>query len=103
MKPVAVWKQPYRLFARGQERWVRVDLPPTRVPPGDGGFYVCVQFRPTATQGVFVSFDESTRGAAERSSLVATPGAAGNPFDAGDWMIRAELDRPRDADALGGK
>ena len=103
MKPMAVWKHPQRLFARGQEKWVRVEIPPTRVPPGNGGFYVCLQFRPTATQGVFVSFDGSTRGQAERSSLVATPGAAGEPLAAGDWMIRAELDRPKDADALGGK
>lgn len=103
MKPVATWKHPQRLFPRGEPKWVRVEIPPTRVPPGDGGFYVCLQFRPTASQGVFVHYDAAAKDKAEGSSLTATPGDAGTPFAAGDWMIRAELDRPKAADALGGK
>jgi hypothetical protein len=100
MKPIAAWKHPYRLFDGGNPKWVRVEVPPTRVPPGESGFYVCFEFRPTATQGVFVSLDDSTQGREQRSSLVATPGAPGSPPAGGDWMIRAELDRPKSADAL---
>jgi hypothetical protein len=55
-----------------------------------------VVFRPTAQNGVFVSRDAGTSG----HSRVATPGAAGEPFKQGDWMIRVELDRPKAADAL---
>ena len=103
MKPVATWKQQQRLFPRGQEKWVRVELPPTRVPPGGAGFYVCLNFHPTASQGVFMHFDASTKDDAEKhASLVATAGDAGQAFEAGDWMIRVELDRPKAADALGG-
>ncbi len=98
MRPVATWKHPYTLFARGQEKFVRVEVPPTRVPPGEHGFYVCFNFRPTATQGVYVSLDDGTAGKGE--SKTATPGAPGRPLAQGDWMIRAELDRPKEADAL---
>ena len=100
MRPVAMWKQPYRLFERGGPKWVRVEVPPTRVPPGAEGFFVALDFRPTASQGVFVSLDESTKGTQRASSLVATPGKQGQPLAAGDWMVRVELDRPRAADAL---
>lgn len=103
MKPVAVWKQPYRLFARGEGKWVRIEVPPTRVPPGEEGFYVVLDFRPTATQGVYVSFDDSTKGTEDARSLVARPGRSGGPLTAGDWMMRIELDRPKAADALGEK
>ena len=102
MLPIAAWKQPNKLFERGEPKWVRIELPPTRVPPDADGFYLCFDFRPTATQGVFVYFDESTKGKAEGSSLVATPGKEGSPFAGGDWMIRVELDRPKATDALGG-
>ncbi|HZN69257.1 MAG TPA: hypothetical protein VFB66_28540 [Tepidisphaeraceae bacterium] len=100
MRPVATWKQSYTLFPRGQEKLVRIEVPPTRVPPGEDGFYVCLNFRPTASQGVYVSLDDSTGGKGE--SQAATPGQPGNPLPNGDWMIRAELDRPKAADALGG-
>ena len=50
--------------------------------------------------GVFVSFDQSTRGTDRAGSLVATPGRKGAAFAGGDWMIRVELARPRGADAL---
>jgi hypothetical protein len=93
MKPIAVWKHPYKTFDRGQPRWVRIETPPTLVP---ATFNVCVVFRPTAQNGVFVSYDTSTQG----DSRVATPGAAGEVLKQGDWMIRVELDRPKAADAL---
>jgi len=99
-KPIATWKQPYRLFERGESKWVRIELPPTRVPPGAECFFVALDFHPTASQGVYVSFDESARGTDRAGSLVATPGKKGGAFASGDWMIRAELDRPKAADAL---
>jgi hypothetical protein len=102
MKPVAVWKQPLRLFPRGEAKWVRLDVPPTRVPPGEVGFYVCLNFRPTASQGVFVHYDASTKDGDNHTSVVATPGEPGKALGDGDWMIRVELDRPKAADALGG-
>jgi hypothetical protein len=103
MLPITTLKQPYKLFERGDARWVRIEFPPTRVPPGDKGFYVVLDFHPTATQGVFVSFDTSTKGREKNSSLTAKPGDEGTPFEPGDWMIRVELDRPKIADALGGE
>jgi hypothetical protein len=93
MRPIAVWKQPYKLFERGQAKWVRIETPPTLVP---AAFNVCVVFRPTARNGVFVSSDSSADG----HSRVATPGEAGNPLKQADRMIRVELDRPKTADAL---
>ena len=95
--PIEVWKQPYKAFERGQAKWVKFEIGgPTLVP---GKFNVCAVFRPTARNGVFVDYDSSTQG----HSRVATPGAAGEEFKQGDWMIRVELDRAKGADALGGK
>ena len=61
--------------------------------------YVCAVFRPTASSGVFVAFDDSTHG----DSRVATPGKPGEEFKQGDWMIRVEVDQPKSADALRGQ
>jgi hypothetical protein len=73
--------------ARGPA-WVRLETtPPTRVPPT---FRVVAEFNPTATSGVFVSYDASTSG----SSFTSPAGKPDVPFKQGDWMIRAELDRP---------
>lgn len=93
LRPIAAWKKPYASFERGDLTWVRLEVPPTRVPKS---FYVCLNFRPTANSGVYVGFDTSTKGA----SLVGTPGKPGKPFEQGDWMIRVELDQPKEADAL---
>jgi len=73
-----------------------VVLPPTRVPRQ---FYICLNFRPTGTRGVFVAFDTSTQG----NSLTGTPGKPGRPFNQGDWMIRVELDQPKEANPLKGE
>jgi hypothetical protein len=100
MKPVATWKQPYRAFDCGDAKWVRLELPPTRVPPAGQGFYVVLDFHPTASQGVYVSYDDSARGTDRAGSLVATPGKKGSAFAAGDWMLRVELDRAKGANAL---
>ncbi len=94
LKSIASAKKPYTSFSRGDMEWVRLEVTPTRVP---AEFYVCLNFRPTATKGVYVAFDDSTQG----NSLVGTPGKPGSSFDAGDWMIRAELDQLKSSDALG--
>jgi hypothetical protein len=93
MKPIATWKHPYKLFERGEMKWVRIEVPPTLTP---GNFYVCAVFRPTASSGVFVGYDDSTHG----NSQTATPGKNGEEFKAGDWMMRVEVDRVKGADAL---
>ncbi len=88
LKPISTWKKPYAKFERGGEKWVRFEIPPTRVPKN---FYICLNFNPTASSGVYVSFDSSTSG----SSLVGTPGRPGDPFGNGDWMIRVEVDQAK--------
>lgn len=94
LKPMATWKRPMSLFERGDGQWVKIDVPPTRVPKT---FMLALNFRPTATNGVRVAYDSSTQG----HSVTGTPGATGHPFNKGDWMIRVELDQPKEADALG--
>jgi hypothetical protein len=93
MKTIAVWKKPYGTFERGELKWVRMEVPPTRVPKT---FFICLAFNPTGQRGVYVAFDTSTHG----NSLVATPGKPGTPLAEGDWMIRVELDQPKDASPL---
>ena len=93
LKQVASWGKPYAAFKRGEAQWVKLDVPPTRVPKE---FVVCVAFNPTATSGVFVSFDGSVSG----KSTTALPGKPGRPLAGGEWMIRPELDRAKGADAL---
>jgi RNA polymerase sigma-70 factor (ECF subfamily) len=96
LRPVASWKVPYAKFKYGREEWVRLEVEPTLVPDE---FTACVAFQPTATEGVFVSFDSGSTG----HSLTGTPGKAGAEFKQGDWMIRVELDQLKSADALGGR
>ncbi|MHC4796827.1 MAG: hypothetical protein ACYTF1_09300 [Planctomycetota bacterium] len=96
MKTITLWKKPYSTFKkrkRGDRKWVRIPIPPTQVPKE---FYICLNFRPERTKGVYVSYDTSTKG----NSMVATPGKKGSPFEQGDWMIRIELDQPKGTDAL---
>lgn len=93
-KPIASWKKPYAMVPRAaQSDWVKIEIPPTRVP---AEFNICLDFKPTASSGIYMSYDSSTNG----NSLVATPGQAGGAFSKGDWMIRVHLDQPKDADAL---
>lgn len=90
---IATWRRPIGTFGYGGMGWTRLEVPPTRVP---AGFQVCLDFKPTATKGVYVGFDSSTHG----HSQVATPGKKGGPLGEGDWMIRVELDQAKDADPL---
>ena len=96
MNIIAGWKKPYATFRKGPAKWVRMEVVPTRVP---ATFYVCLNFRPTNTRGVSVAYDTSTKG----HSLTAVPGKRGRPFREGDWMIRAEIDQPKHANALEGE
>lgn len=93
MAVIAPWKKPYSTFERGESKWVKIPVQPTRVPDE---FHICLDFKPTATKGVYVSYDASTHG----SSQVATPGKQGRALAEGDWMIRVELARPKEADPL---
>lgn len=95
LRTIAIWKKPYGTFRNGPKRWVRMEVRPTLVP---NRFYLCLNFRPTHTRGVKVGYDTSTTG----NSLTGIPGKPGRPFPNGDWMIRVELDQPRDADSLTG-
>jgi hypothetical protein len=92
-KAIASWEMKYAAFPRGDAKWTRFDLPPTRVPRE---FAIALNFRPTATNGVFVHIDTSTKG----NSSTGLPGKEPAPLDQGDWMIRMELDQPRSSDAL---
>jgi len=67
---------------------VRFDVPPTRVP---AKFSVCLNFRPTASNGIYVSIDSSTEG----HSVVGIPGKPGTDLNGADWMIRVELDQAK--------
>jgi hypothetical protein len=92
MRPIQTWRKPYAAFERSgdETKWVRFDLPPTRVPQQ---FHICLDFQPSATNGVYVAIDASGKG----HSRVARPGRLGSPLDKGEWMIRAELDSPKTA------
>ena len=92
-RPIATWPKPHAAFARGEAAWVRLDVPPTLVPPT---FYLCVNFKATATNGVYLDFDTSTQG----NSITGAPGKDPQPFKQGDWMIRVEVDQLKEADAL---
>ena len=96
LRLIAIWKKPYRTFDRGPKKWVRMEVPPTLVPRE---FHVCLNFRPTRTRGVHVSYDTSTTG----NSVTGTPGKPGRPFTKGDWMIRVEIDQPAEANPLTAK
>jgi hypothetical protein len=92
--PITSWPLKYALFPRGEAKWTRLEVPPTRVPRE---FAVCLNFKPTATNGVFVHLDSSTSG----KSFSALPGKETVPLDQGDWMIRLEFDQPKASDAMG--
>lgn len=90
MRIIATWKKPYGSFQRGEFKWARLDIPPTRVPKE---FYVCLDFNPTAARGIYVASDNSTKG----GSQVATPGKAGSTLEGSDWMMRVDLDKLKTA------
>ena len=96
MNPIATWTKPYSAFERGEMKWVRFDVQPTRLP---AQFNICVSFKPTATNGVYLGIDQSTSG----HSQMTLPGRPNDIRDNGDWMIRVEVDQPKSVDALNAK
>lgn len=64
--------------------WVELPVPGVKVPEA---FFVTFDFSPTATDGVYVAYDESTKG----HSFLALPGDHLGDFDKGDWMIQAQV------------
>jgi hypothetical protein len=83
---IAVWEEPYTAFRRGEPQWVHFDFVPTHVP---AAFSLSLHFRPTESDGVHVAWDTGSKG----HSAVGIPGKCVSPFEAGDWMIRVELDQ----------
>jgi RNA polymerase sigma-70 factor (ECF subfamily) len=77
---------PYKLFLRGDPRWVTLKLPePAALPKAGEKFIVCIGFNPQQTKGVYVHYDKHADGDC-RSGL---PGQMNDAFGQGDWMIRA--------------
>jgi len=86
-------QSPYSFGRRREAQWVTMPVAPTRVP---AVFFLCVEFAAGRSWEVSVQYDHDSRG----HSLIGMPGGQFMPFDRGDWMIRAELDRPREFDPL---
>ncbi|MCX5675601.1 MAG: hypothetical protein NTX87_11400 [Planctomycetota bacterium] len=87
-KAVADFPFPYAAFEVGNPKWVALPVRPALVPQK---FILCVGFDPTSTKGVFVHRDAASSG----NSFTGLPGAATQPFSAGDWMIRATVDQAK--------
>jgi len=87
MRPIAVWQKPYAVFPKREMEWVRLEVPPTKVP---NVFYLALYLRSSDSDGIYVAMDNSTKG----DSVGSRPGEPPEAFDKGDWMIRVELDRP---------
>jgi hypothetical protein len=87
MRPIAVWQKPYAAFPKREMEWVRLEVPPTKVP---NVFYLALHLRPSVFDRIYVAMDNSTKG----DSVGSRPGEPPEAFDKGDWMIRVELDRP---------
>lgn len=85
-KAIGDFPFPYSRVKYGSFGWVTLKIKPTRVPKT---FLVCIGFNPTATKGVFLNYDAESSG----HSLSGLPGGGKRPFDRGDWMIRATVDR----------
>ncbi len=84
---VATERAPYRLFNRGNPRWVRIRFKkPVEVPRE---FWVCVNFNAQQTKGVYVSYDTSTGG--QYSKIGLPQGEKRDVSFGGDWMIRVDL------------
>ncbi|WP_165073588.1 RNA polymerase sigma factor [Paludisphaera rhizosphaerae] len=74
----------YEKFERGDAKWVTLDVSPTKLPKT---FYLGVDFDPGPTKGVYVSHDDKK----SDRSVVGLPGEKPEPFEKGNWMIRAVL------------
>ncbi len=85
-KVIADFPFPYARFARGPEQWVTFEVKPTQVP---AQFNIVVGFNPTASKGVYVSYDRLP----SDQSFTGLPGAKPRNFPSGDWLIRATVDQ----------
>ncbi len=86
---IADFAMPYSRFRRGEARWVSLRIKPTKVPKE---FVICLDFKPTRTNGVYLSHDADGRG------LMGTPGKRSGSFSGGDWLLRASVDQPAATD-----
>jgi hypothetical protein len=85
---IQTWEHSYAPFDDSKFKWVRVEIPPTRVP---AAFKVGIDFNASGSDGIYVGYNSSTKGA----SASGAPGAVGEPYFKGDWMIQVELDRAK--------
>lgn len=79
--------RPYRLFDRGNEKWVRVKIEPVEV---QGAFHVALFFNPTSTKGVYVGVDKDSSPSHSTVAVASDPGKKGDKQE-GNWMIRVKL------------
>jgi RNA polymerase sigma-70 factor (ECF subfamily) len=87
-KQLKEFKFPYKLFLRGDPRWVTLKLPdPVELPAAADKFILCVGFNPQQTKGVYVHFDKHADG----DNRIGLPGSLNDAFGQGDWMIRAQV------------
>lgn len=84
LKPIGSTTAKYELFAPGRFEWVEVPFEEPVAAPRK--LKIVIEFRPTATQGVYVGICETKR----PHSGHGVPGGAEKPFDR-EWMIRASL------------
>lgn len=82
LNPIEDFTFPYSKFARGDAKWVTLQVKPTKLPED---FAICVGFNPEQTKGVYVHHDAE----GGEKSLVGLPDDGFKPYSKGDWMIRA--------------
>lgn len=77
---------PYGQIDRGDLRWHRLVVPPTKVPEAFG---VALSFDPRQTRGIFLGLD---KGVAESHSYTGLPDKGFVTLEEpGDWMVRVVL------------
>jgi hypothetical protein len=93
MKVIAEFKGVFSFVRRSDPQWVRMMVPPTRVPQR---FAICVDFHGSRDQGIGMQYDRASEG----HSLIGLPAKGFTPRDRGDWMIQLELGRTAETDPL---
>jgi hypothetical protein len=77
---------PYTKFPYGETlEWREFKLDRVEVPET---FFVCFDFSPSATNGVYAGVDESSKG----HSFIALPDDRLSDFNDGEWMIQAKVE-----------
>jgi hypothetical protein len=84
-KSIKEFKFPYKLFLRGDPKWVTLKLPEPAPLPAADKFILCAGFNPQQTKGVYVHYDKHADG----DNRIGLPGSLNDAFGQGDWMIRA--------------